>query len=98
MQQGRLMEAVELLGRAHAIDRGHAPCEMRLGLALNAVGRFEPAESHLRHAVATKPDFAEGWDNLAYSLKTQNRLTEAIECHKKALALAPVAVEARPPL
>lgn len=89
LQQGRLADAVDLLGRAHAIDRGHAACEMRLGLALTAVGRFEHAESHFRHAVETKPDFHEGWDNLAYGLKTQNRLTEAIECHKKALALAP---------
>ncbi len=88
-QEGRLAEAVDFLGRAHAIDRAHAPCEMRLGLALNAAGRFEVAEAHLRHAVETKPDFHDGWDNLAYCLKTQNRLLEAITCHKQALALAP---------
>ncbi len=32
---------------------------------------------------------AEGWDNLAYCLKTQDRLKEAIECHQRAVALKP---------
>ncbi len=89
LQEGRLADACDLLARAHQADRTHAACEMRFGLALNAIGRFEQAEAHLRHAVQAKPDFHEGWDNLAYALKTQNRLTEAIACHQKAVALAP---------
>jgi predicted O-linked N-acetylglucosamine transferase (SPINDLY family) len=39
--------------------------------------------------VARKPDFHEGWDNLAYCLKTQDRLAEAVACHEKAVAFKP---------
>ncbi|MDP3072429.1 MAG: tetratricopeptide repeat protein [Opitutaceae bacterium] len=88
-QEGRTADAAGLLGRAHALNPAHRGCETRLGLACNALGRFEQAEAHLRHAVQTAPDSHEGWDFLAYCLKTQNRLLEAIECHKKAVALAP---------
>jgi predicted O-linked N-acetylglucosamine transferase (SPINDLY family) len=62
---------------------------MRYALALLATKHSSAAEKHLRHAVAVKPNFHEAWDNLAYCLKTQNRLPEAIACHEKALALAP---------
>jgi predicted O-linked N-acetylglucosamine transferase (SPINDLY family) len=88
-QQGRIAEAIELLGRAHRQDSRHVVCEMRLALALLAAKRAADAEKHLRHAVQAKPDFHEGWDNLAYCLKTQNRLPEAIECHQKSVTLAP---------
>ena len=88
-QQGRLVEAVDLLGRAHKISERHHVCEMRFALALLALKRTAEAEAHFRHAVEVKPDFHEGWDNLAYCLKTQDRLAEAITCHKRVVALSP---------
>ena len=88
-QQGKIAEAVDLLGRAHKADARHAVCEMRLALALLAASQPADAEKHLRHAVQTKPDLHEAWDNLAYCLKTQNRLEEAIACHEKTVAVAP---------
>jgi predicted O-linked N-acetylglucosamine transferase (SPINDLY family) len=39
--------------------------------------------------VQVKPDFVEGWENLAYCLKTQDRLDEAVACHEKVAALQP---------
>jgi protein O-GlcNAc transferase len=88
-QQGRMNDAVDLLGRAHKLDRKSPVCEMRYALALLAAKRPEEAERHLRHAVEVKPDFHEGWDNLAYCLKTQDRLAEAITCHQKSVDLKP---------
>ena len=88
-QQTRLLEAADLLGRAHAMNRSHAVCEMRLGLVLLALKRTKEGEKHLRHAVATKPDLHEGWENLAHCLKLQDRLAEAIECHRQVVALMP---------
>ncbi len=88
-QQGRLAEAVDWLTRAHRLDRRSAVCAMRLGLALLAAGRTAEAEARLRGVVERKPDFHEGWDNLAYCLKTQDRLPEAVACHEKAVALKP---------
>lgn len=88
-QQGHLEEAVEFLSQAHALDPAHAVCEMRYGLALLAVKRLAESETHLRHAVATKADFHEGWDSLASCLKAQGRFAEALACHEKSLWVAP---------
>ncbi len=88
-QQGRLPEALELLGRAHRAAPRDAVCEMRLALALIADRRPAEAEKHLRHAVKVKPDFVEGWENLAYCLKTVDRLDEALACHDRVAALRP---------
>jgi len=88
-QQGRVPAAIDLLGRAHtAAPRDHV-CEMRFALALLAVRRTAEAEAHFRHALQVRPDFVEGWENLAYCLKTQDRLAEAIACHEKVAALQP---------
>ncbi len=88
-QQGRLEDAIEWLTHAHRLDRSSAVCAMRLALAQLASGRVAEAEELLRKTVARKPDFHEGWDNLAYCLKTQDRLAEAVACHEKAVALKP---------
>jgi predicted O-linked N-acetylglucosamine transferase (SPINDLY family) len=88
-QQGRIADAVTWLGRAHKLDPRHAVCEMRYALALLAAKQTAEAEKHFRHTVATKPDLPEAWDNLAYCLKTQDRLAEAIVCHEKAVGLKP---------
>lgn len=88
-QQSRFPAAIELLGRALRIDPHSGVCEMRYALALLAAGRTAEAENHLRRVVKAKPDFIEGWENLAYCLKTQDRLLEALGCHEKVTALRP---------
>lgn len=88
-QQNRLAEAIDLLGRAHKTNPRDHVCEMRYALALNGARRTAEAEKHFRHAVQVKPDFVEGWENLAYCLKTQDRLDEAVACHEKVAALQP---------
>ncbi|MEO7412036.1 MAG: tetratricopeptide repeat protein [Opitutaceae bacterium] len=88
-QQGHTALAVDWLGRAHRIDRKSAVCQMRFGLALLTAGRAAEAEMHLRAAVKGQPDFHEGWDNLAYCLKLQDRLSEAVTCHQQATKLKP---------
>jgi predicted O-linked N-acetylglucosamine transferase (SPINDLY family) len=88
-QQGRLPEAIELLGRAHKLAPRDHVCEMRYALALLANGTMIEAEGHFRHAVQVKPDFVEGWENLAYCLKLQDRVADAITCHEQVTALQP---------
>lgn len=88
-QLGRSVEAVELLTRAHQLDRKSVICEARLALALIAAGRAPEAETHLRAVVGRSPEFAEGWDNLAFCLKSQDRLADALECHRRAVAAKP---------
>ena len=88
-QQNRLVEAIDLLGQAHKSNPRDHVCEMRYALALLGARRTAEAEKHFRHAVQMKPDFVEGWENLAYCLKTQDRLDEAVACHEKVAALQP---------
>lgn len=88
-QQGNAAAAVDWLTRAHRIDRKSVVCEMRLGLALLLAERAAEGEAHLRAVVKAQPEFFEGWDNLAYCLKVQDRLAEAITCHQRATQLRP---------
>jgi Flp pilus assembly protein TadD len=88
-QQGRPNDAVDLLTRAHRLDRKSIPCELRLGVALIAAGRPADGESHLREVTRRNPESLEAWDSLAFCLKAQDRLVEAIECHEKTVALDP---------
>lgn len=88
-QQERLPEAIDLLTRAWRLNPAVPVCEMRLGLALLAVGRSADAESCLRHVVAQHPDYVEGWNNLANLLKMQDRLLDALVAHEKSVALQP---------
>ena len=62
---------------------------MHRGLVLLGLRRPAEAETSLRLAVTLDPNYAEGWENLAYGLKTQDRLAEAIACHEKVAALRP---------
>src|SRR6478736_5044699 len=89
LQQGRAAEAVELLGRAHQLAPNNVPCAQRLGIALISVGRPKDAEPILRDALARDDQAPEIWDHLAYCLKVQDRLSEALACHQKAVALKP---------
>jgi predicted O-linked N-acetylglucosamine transferase (SPINDLY family) len=88
-QQGRVSDALDLLGRAHKMDPRNPVCEMRLAAALMAVKQTLYAEAHLRHAIELKPDFYEAWDTLGHCLKLQDRIDEAIACHRKSVEINP---------
>jgi protein O-GlcNAc transferase len=88
-QQNRYAEAIDLLTRAHHADRKHAPCQMRIGLALAALGRHAEAESHYRGSLARDPRVPETWNNLAITLKALGRAAEAGDAYRKAITLKP---------
>src|SRR5262245_62096785 len=74
---GRHREAIELIGKAIALDETNADCHFNIGLALMAAGRLEEASTHLDRAVALKPDYAAGVANLVNHLYAQgNRALE----------------------
>jgi predicted O-linked N-acetylglucosamine transferase (SPINDLY family) len=89
LQQNRVAESVDLLGKAHAAAPRNVPCALRYGLALISGGRPVEAEPVLRAALELEPKSAEGWDHLAYCLKLQDKLSAALECHQKAVTLKP---------
>ena len=88
-QQGRFIESLDLLGKALKVHSTDEVCVMRYGLALIANGRAAEAEKHLKFVVSRKGTFADGWENLAYCMKLLDRLDEALQCHAKAVSLAP---------
>jgi predicted O-linked N-acetylglucosamine transferase (SPINDLY family) len=88
-QQNRHADAVALLTRAHQADRKHAFCQMRLGLALAALGRHAEAETHYRGALARDPGIPEAWNNLAISLKSLGQSAAALDAYRQAIALKP---------
>ena len=49
-----------------------------LGLALQGLGRFDEAASHLRHALRLRSDFAAAHNALGVLLRDQGRLDEAL--------------------
>lgn len=89
LQQTRTADAIDQLARALQLNPRSAPCHMRLGLAYMNDGRAQQAEPHFRAAVKLQGDFIEGWDNLAYCLKAQDRLNDALACHRRSTALNP---------
>jgi protein O-GlcNAc transferase len=54
-----------------------------------AQGRLEEAERRYRRSLELSPDYAEGWSNLAVTLRAAGRFDEAVACWDRALALAP---------
>jgi tetratricopeptide (TPR) repeat protein/SAM-dependent methyltransferase len=98
---GRHPEAIELIGRAIALDETNPDCHFDIGLALMAAGRLEEAARHFARAVALKPDYAAGVANLIDQLYARgNRaletgsLDEAVACLRRVVALRPDFAEA----
>jgi protein O-GlcNAc transferase len=88
-QQSRYAEAVDLLSRAHQADRRHVLCQMRLALALAALGRHGEAEPHYRGALSRDATIPETWNNLAVTLKALGRSAEAGDAYRRAITLKP---------
>ena len=88
-QQGRHPAALELLSRAAKLNPSDDVCAMRLGLAYLANSRPADAERLLRGVVQRQPAMADAWENLAFCLKLQDKLSDAAGCHQKALAIKP---------
>ena len=89
LQQGRAAPAAELLERAHKLAPEQAVCTMRLAMAHSALGGHERAEGMLRRLLSKFPNWHEAWDNLGGVLQLRGRQAEAIECHRRAVALKP---------
>ena len=89
MDNGQLNEAVANYLRALEIKPDFAEAQCNLGLALQALGKFEAAESSYRRALAIKPDFAEAHNNLGLALHSLGKLDNAEESYRRALEIKP---------
>jgi tetratricopeptide (TPR) repeat protein len=93
-QAGRHQIAVEMMGKAIAVNKTQAAYHSNLGTVFQAQGMLEEAAASYRSALALSPQLAEAHYNLGNVLHAQDKLEEAAECYQCALALRPDLAEA----
>jgi len=75
--QGRLVDAAALFGRAAALAPQDPSLSFNLGLTLSRLGRLEEAEAALRMTLKAKPDFVQALFELGAVLHKTGKLDEA---------------------
>ena len=93
-QVGKNDIAVDLIGKALAINSDYAEAHNNLGLALKGLGKLDDAVSSCRKAVVIKPDYADAHYNLGNAFLEQRKLGDAVASYHKALAIRPELTEA----
>ena len=86
--------AVDLIGKAIALEPKDPQSRYNIALALRALGRNEDAIVHLRRAVGLKADFAEAHLHLGIALADAGDAAAAADCYGRVLQLEPRAAEA----
>jgi protein O-GlcNAc transferase len=94
-QRGELAEAIALLGRAVALEPGHAAAHHNLGSAYRDRGELPAALAAYREAARLAPEFAEAHYGVGLVLMSERRYAEALESLRRAAALNPRLAEAR---
>jgi predicted O-linked N-acetylglucosamine transferase (SPINDLY family) len=89
LQTGHLEAAVDLIGRAIALNPEVAEPHCNLGEALRLAGQPARAIVSLRRAVALAPGMAAAHANLGHALKAEGRLDEAVAVYHRAIELDP---------
>ncbi len=88
-QRGRHDLAVDMIGKAIAINATIPAYHCNLGAALKEHGRLDEAVACYRRALTLKPDYPEAHNNLGAALAELKRLDEAAACYRAALDLRP---------
>lgn len=94
-QMGNLEAAIELIGKAAALDERNAPYHFNLSRALEDAGRLAEAARSYRETLALWPQNSDVHVNLGCVLQELGQLEEAAGCFRKAVELEPGFVEAQ---
>ena len=94
LQTGRSELAVELIGKAIALNDKVPDFHNNIGEAFRRLGRLDHAIEHFIKAIDLEPAFGEALQNLGNVLNTQGRLEEAAEIYSRMLRLKPDSVPA----
>ncbi|MDP1634636.1 MAG: tetratricopeptide repeat protein, partial [Gallionellaceae bacterium] len=87
---GRLADAFAFLAKVLEVQPDQPDLLYEVALAAEKLGYVDVMERHLRRLIALKPDSAQAYNALGYSLADRNlRLEEAAQLIDKALSLAP---------
>lgn len=93
-QSGRPDVAMELIGKAIAIDDGNPAMHFNHGLACHILGNWQAALSSYERSIALDGTFAGSYSNRALVLKALGRLDEALASSEIAVEKSPEAAEA----
>ena len=86
----RFQESFDLLAGALQASPDDANLLYETAMSAERLDRIDVMETHLRHLVQLRPDYAHAYNALGYTLADRNiRLQEAYELIDKALQLAP---------
>ena len=94
LQRGRHAVAIDMIGRAVALNDRSATFHNNLAEALRVAGRLDEAVIHARRAVEIEPTFAEAHMNLGNALNQQGKNDEAAAQYLRALEINANYVEA----
>jgi hypothetical protein len=89
MQRGEAAQALALLGRLAAQQRGNVEVLFALGMAHGMLNQDAEAETVFREVARLRPDVRDAQLNIAFSLVYQGRLRESIAPFLAARRLAP---------
>lgn len=88
-QTARYDAAIDLIGKAIALNQGEAIFHNNLGTVFEAQEKLSEAAASYERALAIKPDYPDALSNLGSVLNKQGRLSEAAACFGLALAIKP---------
>jgi predicted O-linked N-acetylglucosamine transferase (SPINDLY family) len=93
-ETGHTAAAIELIGRAIALNPGVAEYQSNLGEAYRRAGQWDQAIVHFRRAIVIRPNLAKANNSLGIALRNTGRLDEAVASYQQALAIEPRYAEA----
>jgi predicted O-linked N-acetylglucosamine transferase (SPINDLY family) len=89
LQSGQPETAIELIGKAIALDESVAAAHNNRAIALQQRGRIDAALAGFDQAIMLQPDYAEAYNNRGELLRGLGRIEEALLGFDKAIALNP---------
>ncbi|HXJ02217.1 MAG TPA: tetratricopeptide repeat protein, partial [Micropepsaceae bacterium] len=89
LQKKNAAAAVELIGRAIAVNPNNAAVHANHGIALRSLKRFDEALASFERALALEPDLTEALISRGNVLRNLKRFDEAIAAYDRALAIKP---------
>ncbi len=91
LQRNQPHAAVEMIGRALAVNDRIPECSYNMAFALRSLGRRDDAVAAYQAAIRLKPDYVEAHTNLGNVLKDLGRYDDAILSYDRVIALEPTA-------
>ena len=88
-QQGRYLEALDLIERAVKLMPSHSVSQSNLGNVYQSLNRYEEAIIAYTKSLELNPQFADAYFNLGVVFNSVGTLSRALQCYSNTLVLNP---------